>query len=126
MALFAYVDAIPLPPMLTLVTGLALHGPIFGCFIFLAFMIVDEETSSDVRASAQNLYNLVIVGIGVIVGSLVAGRVAQWAAVPGSDGGIDYTRLFAVPLWASLACFVLLMLFYPSKRAAPLVVPQTA
>lgn len=119
MALFAYVDVIPLPPMVTLVVGLALHGPIFGCFIFLAFMIVDEETSTDVRASAQNLYNLVIVGVGVIVGSIVAGRVAEWAALPASDGGgIDYTRLFSVPMWASLVCFSLLLTFYPYKRPA--------
>jgi len=119
MALFAYVDSIPLPPTLTLVAGLALHGPIFGCFIFLAFMIVDEETSSDVRASAQNLYNLVIVGVGVIVGSIVAGWVAKWAALPASDGGgTDYTRLFAVPMWASLACLSLLLSFYPYKKPA--------
>ena len=54
----------------TLLAGIALHGLCFGCFIFVAFMIVDENTSSDVRASAQNLFNLVIIGIGVIVGSL--------------------------------------------------------
>lgn len=119
MALFAYVDVIPLPQMVTLVVGLALHGPIFGCFIFLAFMIVDEETTGDVRASAQSLYNLVIVGIGVIVGSLVAGWVAKWAALPPSDGGgTDYTRLFSVPMWASLACFSLLLTFYPYKKPA--------
>lgn len=119
MALFAYVDVIPLPQMLTLVIGLALHGPIFGCFIFLAFMIVDEETSSDVRASAQSLYNLVIVGVGVIVGSIVAGWVARWATLPASDGsGTDYMRLFSVPMWASLVCFALLMTFYPYKKPA--------
>lgn len=118
MALFAYVDVIPLPPMLTLVAGLALHGPIFGCFIFLAFMIVDEETTGDVRASAQSLYNLVIVGIGVIVGSLVAGWVAKWSASPDAPGGLDYTRLFSVPMWASLACFALLSVFYPYRPPA--------
>jgi len=119
MALFAYVDVLPFPPMLTLVAGLLLHGPIFGCFIFLAFMIVDEETSADVRASAQNLYNLVIVGIGVIVGSLVAGWVAKWATLEPSDGGgTDYTRLFSVPMWAALACLALLLNFYPYKKPA--------
>jgi hypothetical protein len=73
-------------------------------------MVVDEHTSSDVRASAQNLYNLVIVGIGVIVGSLIAGEIAAWATV---DGVKDYTRLFSVPMWASLACLVLLQVAYP-------------
>jgi hypothetical protein len=42
-----------------------------GGFIFLAFMIIDEETTNDVRASAQALYNVVIFGIGITVIVLV-------------------------------------------------------
>ena len=76
--------------------GVSLHGLCFGCFIFVAFMVVDEETTSDVRASAQNLFNLVIVGIGIIVGSLIATQVADWATPAG--GTVDYTRLFSVPM----------------------------
>ena len=72
-------------------------------------MVVDAETSSDVRASAQNLFNLVIIGIGVIVGSKIAGWVADWA-------GDDYQKLFGVPAAAAIACFVLLTLFYPGKK----------
>ncbi|MEY2784833.1 MAG: hypothetical protein RL277_1040 [Planctomycetota bacterium] len=111
MALFAHVDALPFPVMGTLLAGIALHGLCFGCFIFVAFMIVDENTSSDVRASAQNLFNLVIIGIGVIVGSKLAGSIAAWASAGGS---MDYQRLFSVPLWAALACLAALLLFYPT------------
>jgi MFS family permease len=113
MALFAYVEAIPLPPIVTLVLGVGLHGLCFGCFIFVAFMVVDEETSPGLRASAQSLFNLVIIGVGIIVGSLVAGWVADWATV---DGVMDYTKLFSVPMYASLACLLALFLFYPGGR----------
>jgi len=112
MALFAYVDSIPLPTMTTLLAGIALHGLCFGCFIFVAFMVVDEHTTPDVRASAQNLFNLVIVGIGVIAGSKIAGEVAVWAAG-------DYRKLFSVPMWAALVVLALLDLFYPSGRREP-------
>ena len=111
MALFAYVDVIPLPVMLTLLTGIALHGLCFGCFIFVAFMVVDENTSDDVRASAQNLFNLVIIGVGVIVGSKIAGWVSDWAKG-------DHTKLFSVPMWGAVACLALLLLFYPKPTAA--------
>jgi nucleoside transporter len=111
MALFAHVDALPFPVMGTLLAGIALHGLCFGCFIFVAFMIVDENTSSDVRASAQNLFNLVIIGIGVIVGSVLAGSIAAWAS-PG--GAMDYKSLFSVPMWAALACLAALLVFYPT------------
>jgi hypothetical protein len=31
---------------------------------------------------------------------------------------MDYTKLFSVPMYMALACFVLLLLLYPSKRKA--------
>jgi nucleoside transporter len=107
MALFAHVDGIPLPHIVTLLLGVALHGLCFGCFIFVAFMVVDEETTGDVRASAQSLFNLVVVGIGIIVGSKIATGVADWAT---TDGLLDFSALFKVPMWAALACLALLLL----------------
>lgn len=109
-AVFTY-----LPSLEYLVPALALHGPIFACFIFLAFMIVDEECTSDVRASAQGLYNLVIVGFGIVLGSSVWGFVAKSVTDPATKKK-DYPSLFGVGLWASLACLVLLLLFYPGDR----------
>jgi MFS family permease len=100
------------------IVGVALHGFCFGCFIFVAYMVVDEECSADVRASAQNLFNLVIIGIGIIVGSKVASSVAEWAATRVSEGDPWYTRtteMFQVPMAASLACLVLMMWMYPSR-----------
>ena len=105
MALFAYTTS-----LVPILFGVALHGFCFGCFIFVAFMVVDEETSKDVRASAQNLFNLVVMGLGITVGSWFAIYVVgQWATV---DGKTDYTRLFSVPMWMSVASLALLMLFY--------------
>ena len=110
MALFAYTDS-----MLAILFGVGLHGLCFGCFIFVAFMVVDEETSADVKASAQNLFNLVIIGIGIIVGSWFSGEVALWAT--DANKVVDYTKLFSVPMWMAVGCLVLLGLFYPSRKA---------
>ena len=119
MLLFAYVESITeatgLPPVAVLMAGVALHGLCFGCFIFVAFMIVDEETTPDVRASAQNLFNLVIVGFGIIVGSKIATGVADWAE---GENGMDYRMLFSVPLWASVLTLVAFLFLYPSGRQA--------
>ncbi len=109
MALFAYTDS-----LWTVLLGVALHGLCFGCFIFVAFMIVDEETTSDVRASAQNLFNLVIIGVGIIVGSWISTSVVgAWAMGP--DDVMDYTKLFSIPMWASLVCLAILLVFYPPR-----------
>jgi MFS family permease len=97
--------------------GILLHGLCFGCFIFVAFMVVDEEMTPDVKASGQNLFNLVIVGIGIIVGSLIAGRVAGWATV---DGEMQFDKLFNIPMWGALACLFLMIFFYPNKSKSSL------
>lgn len=99
-------------PLALLITGIGLHGLCFGCFIFVAFMIVDEETTKDVRASAQNLFNLVIIGIGIIVGSYLASGVATYAT---EGDQIDFVGLFTIPMYGAAACFFLLLLFYPNR-----------
>ena len=77
---------------------------------------VDEETTGDVKASAQSLFNVVIVGVGIIVGSKIATGVADWVS---DDGGpINYRLLFSYPMWASLACLLILLVFYPGGRRA--------
>jgi nucleoside transporter len=108
---FAY-----LPHTLAVAAALALHGFCFGCFFFVAFMIVDEETTGDVRASAQSLFNLVIIAFGTIAGNFFAGYVAGVAT---KDGKTNYATLFSVPMWIVVACLIALALLYPKKKAAP-------
>jgi MFS family permease len=124
MALFAYVDPISstigISPILVLILGVAMHGLCFGCFIFVAFMIVDEETTPDVRASAQGLFNVIIIGFGIIVGSKLAMDTMQWAkaaaAANPDSGGNFYPQLFSVPMWASLLTLVAFLFLYPGKK----------
>ena len=113
MAIFAFT-----PSLVPVLLGVALHGLCFGCFIFVAYMVVDEHTSKDVRATAQNLFNLVIIGIGIIVGSYFAtGVVANWASAGGTES-MNYTTLFSVPMWMAVVCLLALFVFYPNRVTA--------
>ncbi|MDG2309848.1 MAG: MFS transporter, partial [Planctomycetota bacterium] len=110
MALFANHEAVGIGGVMV---GVAMHGFAFGCFIFVAFMVVDENTSSDVRASAQSLFNLVIIGIGTIVGSKIATSAASWST---HEEVLSFNQLFSYPMWASIACLVALLIFYPNSK----------
>jgi hypothetical protein len=60
------------------------------------------------------LFNLVIVGIGTIVGSIVAANiVGDWAK---ASGKMDYEKLFSVPMYMAIGCIVILVLLYPGKK----------
>ncbi len=102
------------PEPWAVIPALALHGLCFGCFFFIAFMIVDERTTGDVRASAQSLFSLMVFGVGVILGNWFAGQVAGAADGP---SGMDYQTLFGIPAIIAAACFLLVRLFYPRGRA---------
>ena len=72
----------------------------------------------DVKATAQSLFNVVIVGVGIIVGSKIATGAAQWVTDE-TTGALDYQKLFSIPMWAGVACLVLLLVFYRGGRRAP-------
>lgn len=127
MALFAYVEPISaatgVPDVPILMLGVAMHGLCFGCFIFVAFLVIDENTSADVRASAQTLFGLVVFGIGIIVGSYLAGQAANIATDPVTKK-MNYTTLFMYPMWGAIACLLILLVAYPNRRSiAPLAEP---
>ena len=78
-------------------------------------MIVDEETTKDVRASAQGLYNLIIIGFGTIFGNLLVAYLGQ-IAQPDPKGPMNYRVLFAVPMLIAFASAAALLLFYPAPQ----------
>jgi nucleoside transporter len=122
MTLFAFAGdiskSLDISPIVPLALGISMHGLCFGCFIFVAYMVVDEETTPDVRASAQGLFNVVIIGCGIIVGSKVASLIAEWATTDEKSKAIDYTRMFSVPMWISLATLVAFLILYPGKKVS--------
>jgi dipeptide/tripeptide permease len=59
----------------------------------------------------------VIFGLGIIVGSMIAAIIQEWAtATVGAEHVIDYTKLFGVPMWASLLTLVAFWFLYPGKK----------
>lgn len=104
---FAY-----LPFVWAIIPALALHGVVFGCFFFLVFITIDEHTSSDVRSSAQNVFNLIIFGVGVILGNWLSGWLGAWVT---TNKVVDWKTYYAIPGFITLGCMVVLLVFYPNR-----------
>jgi len=97
--------------------GLIFHGPAFAFFFAAAFIYVDSFADTESRAGVQQLFNLVTIGIGNFLGSIIAGLVFEGAILsrtgeaPGMAGtvgraaetfslssGADFRIFWAVPL----------------------------
>jgi nucleoside transporter len=96
-----------------------LHGICYAFFFATVYIFVDEHFPKDVRASAQGLFNFMILGMGM----LAANFVCPWLVSREyfmKDGGIDFRAIFLVPLAiALLAAIALAVLFKPPTKEAP-------
>lgn len=75
--------------------GIGLHGI---CHVFLVIVIqlfVDACCPADLRASAQNLFLFVTMGIALPLGMLLSNPLVRWCT--DSNGFVDFSRLFLVP-----------------------------
>lgn len=91
-----------------------LHGICYAFFFATLYIFIDAAFPKDVRASAQGLFNLLVLGLGDLA--------AKWFFIPLQgrltvNGVVDYHQLFLVPMYLALgAAAVLLIAFWPPKE----------
>lgn len=102
-----------------------LHGICYAFFFATVYIFIDAAFPKDVRASAQGLFNLLILGLGdlaakwLFVPLMKAWQVTAPAGAEGTREMIDYQKLFLVPVGLALVATVLLALFFhPPKEVS--------
>ncbi len=95
-----------------------LHGICYAFFFATVYIFVDEYFPKDARASAQGLFNVMILGVGALAANSVCPYLIQ--KVFTQNGTTDFHGLFLVPMTAGIAAAVVLALFFrpPAKSAA--------
>jgi MFS family permease len=95
-----------------------LHGICYAFFFATVYIFVDEFFPKDVRASAQGLFNVMILGVGALVANSVCPYLIQ--KVFTHNGVTDFRQLFLVPCGIALAAAVSLALFFrpPARNLA--------
>jgi len=94
-----------------------LHGICYAFFFATLYIFVDAVFPKDIRTSAQGLFNLLILGAGLVIANFWFGSLkAQWTS---PDGVVDYSRLFLVPTGLAIAAMVLLLFFFKPPNERP-------
>jgi nucleoside transporter len=92
------------------------HGICYAFFFATVYIFADEYFPKDVRASAQGLFNVMVLGIGALVANSVCPYLIQ--QVFSHNGVTDFRTMFLVPMLAALVAAIALALFFhpPAKR----------
>jgi nucleoside transporter len=92
-----------------------LHGICYAFFFATVYIFVDEFFPKHTRATAQGLFNFLILGAGPFVGNIVWAELKEKHTV---EGVTDYSQVFPqLALTAGAAALFLLMFFRPPARA---------
>jgi nucleoside transporter len=92
-----------------------LHGICYAFYFATVYIFVDAHFPKDARASAQGLFNVMILGLGALVANTVCPYLLQ--KVFTKEGTTDFHGLFLVPCGIAVAAAVMLALFFhpPTK-----------
>jgi len=104
------------PQALPVIVIQLVHGICYAFFFATVYIFADEYFPKDVRASAQGLFNMMVLGIGALVANSVCPYLMQ--QVFSHNGVTDFRTMFLVPMFAALLAAICLALFFhpPAKR----------
>lgn len=94
------------------------HGICYAFFFATVYIFVDAYFPKDARASAQGLFNVMILGIGALLANAICPYLIQ-NVFKRADGSVDFRNMFLVPLGLSVLAALILLLFFwppPAKR----------
>jgi MFS family permease len=94
-----------------------LHGICYAFFFATLYIFVDDVFPKDIRTSAQGLFNLLVLGVGLIAANFWLGSLARNLLLP--DGSVDYRRVFLVPTGLAAGATMLLLFFFKPPTRAP-------
>jgi nucleoside transporter len=95
-----------------------LHGICYAFFFATLYIFVDEVFPKDIRTSAQGLFNLLILGVGLVIANFGFIYLKEFYTTPqdeGVDPIIDYYSIFLVPTALAIVAMVMLLFFKPPK-----------
>jgi nucleoside transporter len=102
-------------PAWLVIASLSLHGFCYVFFFTAAYIYIDMISPADIRASAQSLIAVVILGIGNFIGANFSGWIKDLFTV---EKITNWRGVFIVPTALTLLCAGAFILVFKGKKAA--------
>ncbi len=101
-------------PAWLVVAAQALHGICYSFFFVGGMIAIERLAHKDVRASAQGLIVFATNGVGMLIGSLLAGRIYDYFEQAG--GAHNWPMIFAIPIAVTVLAAIAFMALFDERR----------
>lgn len=104
-----------------LYAGILLHGICFDFFFVSGMIYTDLKAGDKIKSQAQGLISLATYGVGMYIGSLIAGYVQKtYTSGEGASAITNWTSVWLVPAAIAAVVLVLFIFFFrDNTRIAP-------
>lgn len=99
-------------PRWLVVAAMALHGFAFAFFFDAAIVYVNQVAPAEIRGTAQSLYTVVTLGLGLFLGTPLAGRVLDRCRVA---DGYRWRAVFATPCITLVLCALAFIVYFAEQ-----------
>ena len=102
-----------------MVAGQALHGLCYAFFFTAGYLYIDEHSPREGRAGAQQIYTILIMGLGYFAGHSIAGRLGEFFLIDPVLKLIDFPKFWSVPAVSAVVTGILLLIFFKPEPSEP-------
>jgi len=103
--------------MIMLYAGILLHGICYDFFFVTGQIYVDKKAPKEIQASAQGFLALVTLGLGMIIGNLINGKITSYYALEGEAGGHNWKMIWLIPCVMAAVVMAAFALFFKEKNS---------
>ena len=93
--------------------GIILHGICYDFFVVAGQIYVDKQAPDHLKSSAQGLITFATYGLGMFIGTWIAGRTIDMLT---TDGTADWVKIWYVPAALAAVVFILFIFLFKEKK----------
>jgi nucleoside transporter len=97
-----------------LIAGILLHGVCFDFFFVTGQIYTNSKAGKKIKNSAQGMITMATYGIGMTIGSVLAGIVAKKYSI--SQNAHNWQAIWMVPASIALLVFIFFLLFFRERK----------
>ncbi|AWO01077.1 MFS transporter [Chitinophaga alhagiae] len=96
-----------------LYTGIILHGICYDFFFVTGYMYTENRAGEKIKSAAQGLFTFATYGLGMVIGTLFSGMVADYYILNGTR---QWQSIWMVPVYIAAAVMIYFMLAFRDKK----------